>query len=154
MLHSSSLIVPVCLVQCGGGSSDTLAHLCVTTPSASRASVDEILILLPTFLISVVLLSAVTRSASHSTNPPALLICVRSDLFLKLFLFLSVQRPRFHLYCSTDGGCTPACRPPPLLIVELRKAGPAQQIVWRPLFLYPSFHLFLIYLLFFFQRYV
>lgn len=136
-------------LQCRGGAYDTFIYLRVTTPSVGHASVDEIPILLPTFFISVFLSSAVTCSATVRSSVTHHLC---KFTFVSLALFLSVQTLTLLLYCSIDSGCNPACRPPPLLIVELRQAVPAQQIVWLLLFLCSFFHLLLISL--FFQRYV
>lgn len=49
----------------GEGLMTPFIYLCVTTPSVGHAPVDEILLLLPTFLISVFLSSAVRSSVTH-----------------------------------------------------------------------------------------
>lgn len=134
-------------MQCRGGAHDTFIYLCVTTPSAGHASVDEILLLLPTFLISDFLSSAVTCYERVTVRSSVTHHLCKFRSF-SLALLLSVQTFTSLLYCSIGSGCTPAVRPPPLLIVELREAVPAQQRVWLLLFFYSFFHFLLISLFF------
>lgn len=124
--------------QSGGGAYHTSIYLCDTTPSVGHASVDESLIALdfPHFLH---LLYRGQRAPGGSS-----FIHLRE---LRSFpLFLPPHTLKSHLYWSIDSQrlYPQPLTPPPLLMVELRKAVPAQQIVLLFLFLYSFLHLPLI----------